>query len=200
MEYIFAYICLVKPKDPEKINQIHAATLALVRAHGLTGLTMALIGKKAGLGMGTLYVYYTSKEALINNLFKTLKTQNTARIYKGLKNEEGFKLALKGLVINYLQNRFKYYEEHFFIEQCVHSHFLDASSRAIDEEAYIGFYALLEKGKKELLIKPLPNDLLTSFLIGGANELVNRQIHQNTKPGKTFFEQCFQLCWDTIKT
>ncbi len=189
----------MKLKDPDKIQIIYTATLKLVKNNGLTGLNMAAIGKEAKLGMGTVYVYFKSKEELINSLFKRLKGLNTNRIYSVIKPNAPFKVNMKELYDNYIKNRIDYFEEHFFVEQCSNSHFLDPESRKLDEAAFHGVYALLDRGKKELLIKELDNALITSHMMGSANEIVTMCMKTNTKINKSFLDQAFTLCWDSIK-
>lgn len=199
MEYKFYYICTVKLKDPDKIHLIYAATLTLVKENGLTGLNMAAIGKEAKLGIGTMYVYFKSKEELINSLFKRLKSLNTNRIYSVLKLNAPFKLSMKALFDNYIKNRIDYFEEHFFVEQCSNSHYLDAESKKLDEAAFIGVHYLLDKGKKELLIKEMDNSLITAHMMGSANEIVTMCMKNHIKTNKAFLDQAFLLCWDSIK-
>ena len=151
VEYLFHYLCCMKMKDPDKVSLIYSATLNLVRQNGLTGLTMAAIGKEAQMGMGTIYVYFKSKEELINSLFKRLKSLNTSRIYAPIAPHAPFMLNMRQLYESYLQNRIDFYEEHFFVEQCSNSHFLDEESRRLDAAAFEGVFALLERGKQEMM-------------------------------------------------
>ena len=189
----------MKLKNPDKIHLIYAATLKLVKENGLAGLNMAAIGKEAKLGMGTMYVYFKSKEELINSLFKRLKGLNTSRIYSVLKPNTPFKLSMKDLFDNYIKNRIDYFEEHFFVEQCSNSHYLDAESKELDESAFVGVHDLLDKGKKELLIKEIDNALITAHIMGSANELVTLCMKNKLKINKHFLNQAFSLCWDSIK-
>ena len=196
---MFFYICAVKLKNPEKIELIYKATLKLVKTNGLAGLNMAAIGKEAKLGMGTMYVYFKSKEELINSLFKKLKGLNTTRIYSTIEPDAPFKVNMKKLFDSYIKNRIDYFEEHFFVEQCSNSHFLDAQSKKLDEAAYLGVHELLNLGKKELLIKEMDNALITAHMMGSANEIVTLCMKQKIKITTSFLNQAFSLCWDSIK-
>jgi len=189
----------VKLKDPDKVELIYAVTLALVKENGLAALNMAAIGKKSKLGMGTIYVYFKSKEDLINSLFKKLKGLNTARIYSVIDANAPFKLNMRSLFDNYLKNRINYFEEHFFIEQCSNSHFLDKEAKKLDSAAFVGIFELLNRGKKELLIKELDNPLMVAHIMGSANEIVNMCMKNQIKINKPILEKAFQLCWDSIK-
>ncbi len=189
----------MKLKDPDKIRIIYKATLKLVSAYGLTALNMAAIGKQAKLGMGTIYVYFKSKEELINSLFLHIKKENIERLFEVFDVKAPFKVNLKTLFDNYIKQRKDYFEENFFIEQCHHSHFLNEEAIALDESAYQQMYTLLDQGKKELLIKDMDNSFLVAHMIGAAHELVNLAIKNNMKINKPFLDQAFMLCWDGIK-
>jgi AcrR family transcriptional regulator len=189
----------MKMKDPDKVSLIYNATLRLVRQNGLTGLTMAAIGKEAQMGMGTIYVYFKSKEELINSLFKRLKSLNTSRIYAPIAPHAPFMLNMRQLYESYLQNRIDFYEEHFFVEQCSNSHFLDEESRRLDAAAFEGVFALLERGKQEMIVKDLDNALLTAQMMGAANEIASMIMKNNQKLTPGILEQAFILGWDSIK-
>ncbi len=48
----------MKPRDDNKIEQVYKATLRLVRAKGLAGITINEIAKEAKIATGTLYIYF----------------------------------------------------------------------------------------------------------------------------------------------
>lgn len=189
----------MKPKDPEKVVAIYRATLRLVGQNGLTGLTMAAIGKEAGIGMGTLYTYFESKEALINALFKSIKGGHTQRIFAEMDVNAPYPMLVRRVLLNYLKNLIEYHEEHSFLDQALASHFLDDEARALGEAAYGALFALLDQGKEALLVKPLPNPLLAANLVGAANEIANLVIAGTSKLDQEFVDQAFTLCWDGIK-
>lgn len=200
MEYIFHYLCPVKTKDPRKETQIEQATLALVAESGLAGLTMAGIAKKAGIGMGTLYVYFKSKEELVSALYTKLKGANIGRILAVDPEGLPYPVLLRRVWVNYIQDRLQYGAEHFFIDQCTNSPYLDATAQKVSAQTYAAFHALLDLGKKQLLVKDLDNELLTAHLVGSVNELAALLLRQGRKkPTGAFIEKGFALAWDSIK-
>lgn len=56
-----------------KKQAIFQATLDLLVVQDLQSVTMSLIAKKAGVGMGTIYNYFDSKEASITGLYRLSK-------------------------------------------------------------------------------------------------------------------------------
>ena len=59
--------------EREKRDIILETTLRLVVERGLESAPMSLIAKEAGVGMGTIYHYFPSKEELVNVLYRELK-------------------------------------------------------------------------------------------------------------------------------
>ncbi len=64
------------PKDPQKEERILAAALRVFAGKGLERGTISDIAEEAGIGKGTVYQYFSSKEeifkALLVNFFETL--------------------------------------------------------------------------------------------------------------------------------
>jgi len=189
----------VKPKDPKKEKMIADAAVKLVARNGLAGLTMAAIAKATGLGMGTVYTYFKSKEELVNHVYRTIKVENTNRILAVVKDQEPFAVLLRKVWISYIQNRILFYEEHFFIDQCTNSHFLDAASRKTEKETYGAFHRVLQLGKDQLLVKEIDDALLTAHLMGSVNEIANLVRQQGRKLDAGLIDTGFALAWDSIK-
>lgn len=51
------------------VVRILSASTALVRVHGVTGITMSAIAKQAKVPIGSLYKYFPSKSAIVHRLF-----------------------------------------------------------------------------------------------------------------------------------
>ena len=54
--------------DPKKMNNIKKAVMECIVDYGYSGVSIALICKKAGVSPGYLYRYYNSKEELVEEL------------------------------------------------------------------------------------------------------------------------------------
>lgn len=189
----------MKKKDPAKAQAIRQAALRLVERGGLVALTMPGLGKEAGVGMGTLYVYFSGKEELINILYRELKQANLDRIYAGLDEQAPFVARLRKLFDQYIDNRFQNHEEHFFVEQCALSPYLDEASLQIENRSLQPLFNLLDSGKAQQVVKPLDNPLLTSFLIGACNHGVATLRQMHTPPSPAWREATFELCWHGIR-
>jgi AcrR family transcriptional regulator len=60
-------------KKPDKREDIIRVSLELIAEHGFHGAPMAMIADTAGVGAGTIYRYFESKDILITELFRELE-------------------------------------------------------------------------------------------------------------------------------
>lgn len=189
----------MKLKDDQKIDQIYKATLALVMEKGLAGITMSEIAKAAGLGTGTLYIYFKSKDELINSLFSHCRKCSAEIYFKNYDPEKPFKIGFKTIWQNLLKYRSERFEEAVFMEQCYHSPFVTESNKEISKKLLQPLYALMERGKKENLIKDMDTFLLLTFMVGSLAEIVKHAHFSGRRITKAMAEEMFQLCWDGLK-
>lgn len=189
----------MKRKDPAKAEAIRRAALRLVERGGLVALTMPGLGKEAGLGMGTLYVYFEGKEELINTLYGELKQANLERIYAGVDEPGPFEVRLRRLFDQYVDNRFRHFEEHFFVEQCARSPYLNEANMRLENQAFDPLFKLLDYGRATRVVKDLDNGILAAFLIGACNEGVNALRLADSPPTAAWLATLFDLCWHGIR-
>lgn len=189
----------MKLKDGNKIDQIYQATLKLVEANGLAGITMQSVAKEANIATGTLYIYFKNKEDLILSLFKSCVKNSASVYFKNFDPKAPFKVSFQLIWSNIVQHRISSFTESIFIEQCYHSPFIDEDTKKTLKKMFDPLLNLLKRGKDEHLIKDLDTFWLTAFLIGTINEVAKRSIYFNKKLTAETMNANFQLCWDGIK-
>jgi len=189
----------VKPKDDKKIDQIYKATLKLVNEKGLAGITMSEIAKEAGLATGTLYIYFKSKDELVNALFAFCRKASAEVYFKNYDPAKPFKIGFKTIWLNLLKYRIDKFQQAVFVDQCYHSPYITESNKEITKKLFQPLYKLVERGKAERLLKNIDNFLLLTHMVGTINEVV-KHTHYNGKPlTKNMIRQMFNMCWDGIK-
>ncbi|GEP92490.1 transcriptional regulator, TetR family [Chitinophaga terrae (ex Kim and Jung 2007)] len=190
----------MKRKDDRKVGQIFQAALKLVVSKGLSGITMGDISKAAGIATGTLYVYFKSKDELINALFAACRENSVAHSFKGYDPAQPYKVGFKHVWLNILRYRLHNFEEAVFMEQCYHSPFITPETREKASRLAAPYNELLERGKKEQLLKPVDTGLLITFLVGSMNELVKQTHYHGTTLTRTRINTTFDMCWDALKS
>jgi AcrR family transcriptional regulator len=189
----------VKVKDENKINDIYTATLKLVRANGLAGITMQSVAKEAGIATGTLYIYFENKEMLIIRLFDACVKNSASDFFKSYDPGSPFKVGFRVIWSNIVQHRISRFDESILIEQCFHSPFIDEDTKTTLKKMFEPLVQLLDRGKNEHLIKNMDTFWLLTFMIGTINEIAKRVTYFNKKLTKEILDANFQLCWDGIK-
>jgi AcrR family transcriptional regulator len=74
---------LARPRSQDRRDAILSAAARVVASQG-TGATTAAIAKEAGVSNGSLFVYFDTKAALLNELYVALKAEMTAAVTVGL--------------------------------------------------------------------------------------------------------------------
>ena len=109
-----------------KRDDILQAALELIAEHGFHEAPMSVIARKAGVGSGTIYIYFKSKDDLINEINRTLEKNILMVVEKDFPSINDIKkrfFHLSKTVITY----FIANPVHFrFIEQYFHSPYGEA--------------------------------------------------------------------------
>jgi len=189
----------VKLKDENKLDLIYDATLKLVAKEGLAGLTMSRIAKEAGIGTGTLYVYFKGKEELINALFLKIKCRSAQCSLRGYDEAEPFKVGFRKIWMNIFHDRLEGHQHAVFSDQCHFSPYLDAATREAMDRIAAPFFSLMERGKREHLVKEVDTVLLLTAIMGVIAETVLLFQSGQMKATPENIEAAFQVCWDGIK-
>lgn len=189
----------MKIRDDNKINDIYAATLKLVKGNGLAGITMQAVAKEAGVATGTLYIYFQNKDELIIRLFDVCVKNSASNFFRNYNDKDPFKVGFHTIWLNIIQHRLSHFPESIFIEQCFHSPFIDEDTKTTLKKMFDPLLELLNRGKREHLIKNIDTFWLLTFMIGGINEVAKRVAYFNKKFSNELLDQNFQMCWDGIK-
>ena len=189
----------MKLKDENKLDLIYDATLKLVAQEGLAGLTMSRIAKKAGIGTGTLYVYFKGKEELINALFLKIKCQAVQCCLRGYDEKEPFKVGFRKIWMNIFQDRLQQHQYAVFSDQCYLSPYLDEKTRDEMDRIAAPFVSLMERGKREHLVKEMDTTLLLTAIMGVIAGTVHLFQSGQMAPTPENIDAAFLICWDGIK-
>lgn len=189
----------MKLRDNKKVEKIFTATLKLVKAKGVAGINMSEIASAAKIATGTLYIYFRSKEELINALFTECRKYSAEAYFNGFDETMPFKAGFKIIWMNLLRYRSEKFEEAVFMDQCYHSPYINESVKKLTKEKLQPLFTLMERGKKEGLLKKMDSYSLLFFMVGSINEMVKHSYYSGKKISATMIEDVFNLCWDGLK-
>ncbi|MFT3769245.1 MAG: TetR/AcrR family transcriptional regulator [Minicystis sp.] len=187
----------MKRKDEAKARDILAATLHEVAEHGLAALSIEAVARRAGVATGTVYVYYKSKEALLEALYLDTKRALAGAVFRdqGLPVRPAFIEMCTGFLDYLVAHR----AEMIFMEQIHNAPFISEETRAAAELGVKPLHALLERGRREMLLKDLDDRVMIAFLQGALLELSQLVAKEPAAKRAARREQIARLCWDALK-
>ncbi|BDC99512.1 TetR/AcrR family transcriptional regulator [Persicobacter psychrovividus] len=186
-------------KDEGKIARIYEATIQLVNEIGIVGATIPKIAKAAGMASGTLYIYFENKEALLRALYLDLKTKVMQVTFEEIDPQQPFKLQLFQLWKELIDFSVAHQPQRIFMEQYKQSPYYDSTVRAASGEWLLRADAFLAEGRRQLLIKDAPHDLVFNLMYGYLTALATAQHQKEIVLTSAKIEASFQLLWDAIK-
>ncbi|WP_171973129.1 TetR/AcrR family transcriptional regulator [Saccharicrinis aurantiacus] len=172
----------------------------LVEKEGFGGLTMSKIAKQAKLATGTLYIYFESKELLINALYLELQENAASRFLANFDKTAPFKNKIKGIWINYFNHRIEFHKESVFLEQYYRSPYISEEQRRIAHDLKKPIINLLKEGQKEGEVKSnIDAALLFYSMLGFIREIAAEHFLGTYTISDQTIEEAFELSWNGIK-
>lgn len=132
----------------DKREAVLGAALELFVERGFHGTTVPEIAERAGVGAGTIYRHFASKEAVVNELFRQHKQALTARVLRDFPVEAAAREQFKALWHRMARYAVDEPLGFAFLELHNHRSYLDADSLAIEariREFGIGFLAAAQR-------------------------------------------------------
>lgn len=165
MEYNLEYVSMAGVSTG-KAELILAAALELFEEKGFDGTAVPELARRAGVGTGTIYRYFATKEALLNALYQRWKSaQNTyvlGEMPPDLTIRERFGLYWRRMA------GFARAEPRAlrFMELHHHAAYLDQTSRALGERYRAVASGFIAEGVAAGVMKPLAPEFAVALLWG----------------------------------
>jgi TetR/AcrR family transcriptional regulator, repressor of fatR-cypB operon len=123
-----------RPRVKDKRGAILRASLKVFAEGGVNGVPMPVVAEAAGVGTGTIYRYFESKDVLVNELFREEKLALSKHLYSNLDRStpprEQFSIVWQRL-IDFAREQPDSFR---FIELQDHRPYLDDASRALERK------------------------------------------------------------------
>ncbi|WP_092435868.1 TetR/AcrR family transcriptional regulator [Williamwhitmania taraxaci] len=188
-----------KAKDPDKAKAIHRAAMMLVIETGFSGLKMADVAKEAGMATGTLYIYYKSKDELINDIYLETKKEIIALLTNPNLVTETFYTAYRNRWFAYFNYCLKNPEKMLFVEQFLYSGYIEESIYNQVEELFKPLNQFLLDGQKNGLVKQLDIEILKAQMEGAIHEIIKMTVKRGKTLDAELKHECFNMAWDSVK-
>jgi AcrR family transcriptional regulator len=189
-------------KNSDKRDEIMQAALELIAEHGFHGAPMAMVADRAGVGAGTIYRYFESKDALIAEIFNELEKKLVESLLQGYSLDRCLRdrfVHLSTMIIRYFMANAVHFR---FIEQYMNSPYgvtlrrerLLGKARDIDL-----FRHLLQEGIDRQALKDLPLTLHFALAFGPILSLLRDHILGFVELDDALIQKAVEACWDGVR-
>ena len=185
-----------RPRIKDKRQAILDAALKVFAAGGVNGVPMPALAEQAQVGTGTIYRYFSSKEALVNELFREQKRANSIRLYGGLD----LTLPAKQLFAAVWQRMADFSrsdpDAYMFMELQDHRPYLDEESRALEKKTLrpivTQYRQLQQQGQFRSDVRP---EVLMSLVWGAFVNLIRAERDGHLILQQSDIDAAFAACW-----
>ncbi len=187
---------------PDKREEIIRASLELIAEQGFHGAPMASIAERAGVGAGTIYRYFESRDVLITELYRELEEQ----VYRYVQEDypagepirERFLHLVTALLRYFIDNPldFRYLEQFhnspYGVEVRRDRIFGEKDKRNIYRE-------LFEEAAALQVLKELPLVLLFALTFGPLKAVAQDHILGFITLDEALISRTAEACWDGVR-
>ncbi|MBE7688727.1 TetR/AcrR family transcriptional regulator [Tenacibaculum finnmarkense] len=186
-------------KSIDKRNALVKATIELVNNNGFHATPMSKIAKMAKVSPATIYLYFESKQDLVNQTYIEVKSKYTDYAFATYSDkvsvEAGFEIIWKRIA----EFKLKECENAMFLAQCDNTPVIDEESRQEGIKHLQPLLDLWNRGKKEGIIKPMSDYILYAYAINPLSFLMISQKRGVFTLDETHIEEAYQSAWNSIK-
>jgi len=189
-------------KRTAKRDDIIKASLDLIAEHGFHGAPIALIAEKAGVGAGTIYRYFDSKDVLIAELYRELEEEIVSTLQEGCQEEK----SVRDRYIFMCRKLLEYLITHPLNFRFMEQYFNSPYGISLRRDKIIGkndernaFERMFEEGISRQVLKDLPVYVLAALTFSPIVSLVRDHTLGLISLDGDVIAKSIDACWDGIK-
>lgn len=174
------------------------AALALFVERGFYGTAVPEIADQAEVGAGTIYRYFPSKEALVNELYRQEKSRFGGAVvadFPAGTAREMFHTLWTRMVAFAVENR----EAFMFLELQHHAAYLDAESRALEHRMTAMFEQIIVAAQARGELKSGTPALMMGLVMGAFVGVIRSCVEIDLDPAGADWKLAEQCIWEAIR-
>ena len=192
---------MVRKLNPERKEKLFQTALSLFVKNGVKNTSTAEIAKEAGMAAGTLFLYFPTKQALLDELVMKIGREQSDYIKSllepSLSARDAFFRIWNGSVHWFLDHMDAYH----YIQQVRDTGTISASVVQESGKFFSYYYEAIQKGYQEGSIKPYPLDLIGGYLYQDlVAVMIYLRTHDDPSKHEEAIQQGFEIFWDGIKS
>ncbi|MFA6811349.1 MAG: TetR/AcrR family transcriptional regulator [Desulfoplanes sp.] len=180
------------------------AALDLFSEHGFHSSPISQIATLAGVGVGSIYRYFSDKDALIHALYEKVDGSLQCAMKENISTSVSMDLHFKYFVRCVVHYLYSHPKEFRFLEQYHNSPYgineVQAKILQQDDGRPTGLCSeIFLNGQQEGIIKKLPLPVYISMLFGPVSYMVRYSLSGYTALDDTIIQSLADACWNAIK-
>ncbi len=191
---------MARPLSSDKRKIFLQSALALFVKNGVSQTSTTSISKAAGTAAGTLFLYFPTKQDLINTLTVEITEELTKEIKIVLSPTLSARESFEGIWDATTQYFIKNPNAYLYIRQIRDSGTLDEKIIQETNRVFQFYYETIQKGLQEKSIRPYPIEIVGNLLyhsIVSIIDIINANPSLNKKRA---IELGFEMYWNSIKS
>ncbi len=191
---------MVRKLRPERKTEFLKAALKLFVARGVQNTSTAEIARKAGTAAGTLFLYFPTKQDLMDELVLTIGRDQSEYIgsllVPSLSVRETFLAIWEGSLRWFLNHM----DEYRYVQQVRDTRIIGEKTVRKSEQFFQYYFMAVHKGLEAGRIKKYPIELIGGILyqqIVGVMNLISAQ--PDPAKREAYIKNGFEIFWNGIK-
>ncbi len=190
---------MVRSLSTEKRERFLAAALKLFVAQGVQNTSTADIAREAGTAAGTLFLYFPTKQDLVNELVLWIARREADVVNAALSHSLSVRntfFTIWDTSIHWLLENPDAYQ---YSQQVRDSGLISPQVALESGKLFAFYYDAIRKGLEAGTIKPYPVDLIGGFLYQSIVAVMNHvRVQPDPQSITRAIQQGFDLFWDGI--
>jgi AcrR family transcriptional regulator len=182
-----------------KRDAILEAALDLFAYRGFHGTAVPLVAEKAGVGAGTLYRYFESKEALVNALYQKLKLELGQALLADFPSDKPHRERFRDMWRRLFAYAHRNRAAVKFLELHHHGSYLDTRSRQVHLVLVDSLSKLVVEAQERKILRPMKPALLISLVYGAFVGLVKGSWDGFFAITPEIIDEGERAIWDAIR-
>ncbi|HEX3761157.1 MAG TPA: TetR/AcrR family transcriptional regulator [Kofleriaceae bacterium] len=183
----------------DKREAILAAALELFVERGFYGTAVPEIADRAAVGAGTIYRYFESKDALVNELYREHKLRFAQVALDNFPATAPTREQFRVLWMRMAKFAADHPSSFVFLELHHHARYLDARSHAIEQRITAMFRQVVVAAQARGELKPGDPRVLMGLVMGGFVGVIRGCVEDDRPPGEADWKLAEQCMWEAIR-
>ncbi len=183
----------------DKRDAIMAAALDLFTERGFYGTAVPEIADRAGVGAGTIYRYFESKEALVNELYRREKTSFAHHVIENFNAPPVAREQFRTLWTRMAKFAVDHQASFVFLELHHHARYLDQQSRDLEQRMLALFTNVVIAAQARGELKAAAPRLLMGIVMGAFVGVIRSCVEIDQPLGEADWKLAEQCVWEAIR-